>query len=81
MFLQATERMSKSRVPLLHEVIPMIDLLTNMLQTYIDDLSAFPAIRAAARRGRDMLNKYYSKTDTSVMFRVAMSAYNILHLF
>lgn len=30
-------------------------------------------VRAAAARGRKMLDKYYSKTDDSIMYRLAMS--------
>jgi hypothetical protein len=32
----------------------------------------FPVVRAAARRGRAMMNKYYGLTDDSIMYRVAM---------
>jgi hypothetical protein len=71
-FLQATKKISQSETPLLHEVIPICDVITRALDDYIDDKSKFPAVRAAARRGLVMLNKYYALTDDSVMYRVAM---------
>lgn len=73
--------MSQSSVPLLHEVIPLIDILTAELQRFIDDTDALPAIRSAAMHGRAMLDKYYSKTDDSVMFRIAMSTCHSLFIY
>jgi hypothetical protein len=71
-FLQATKKISQSEVPLLHEVVPIFDIITRTLDDYVDDQSKFPAVRAAARRGLVMLNKYYALTDDSIMYRVAM---------
>lgn len=74
-FLKATERMSQSKVPLLHEVIPLIDTITRTLEKAITDHDLYPAVRASAAKGLAILNKYYSKTDDSIMYRCAM----ILH--
>jgi MoxR-like ATPase len=65
--------MSRSAVPLVHEVIPWIDALTKCLDDHVDDVDALPAVRAAADKGRVMLHKYYSRTDDSHVYRIAMS--------
>ena len=73
MFLQATERISRSNHPLLHEVIPLIDMLYDRLKIARDNSEHHAVVRAAAARGIVMLNKYYSATDESIMYRAAMS--------
>jgi hypothetical protein len=72
MFLEATKKISQSKIPLVHEVIPICDILTRTLDDYIDDLTKLLVVRAAARRGRTMINKYYSLMDDSVIYRIAM---------
>ena len=72
-FLKATLRMSQSKVPLLHEVIPLIDMLTHKLENTVTDHSLLPAIKSAAAKGLAVLHKYYSKSDESIMYRCAMS--------
>ncbi|KAF8591457.1 hypothetical protein K439DRAFT_1327204, partial [Ramaria rubella] len=74
-FLQATKCMFSSKIPRIFEVIPIIDILTATLDQYSSGNSLFPAVRAAAAKGCDILNKYYSLTDESIIYRVAM----ILH--
>jgi hypothetical protein len=64
--------MSQSQTPLLHEVIPLFDIITGHLDKYVDNTDNFPAVRAAARRGRAMMNKYYGLTDDSIMYRIVM---------
>lgn len=65
--------MSQSKTPLLYQAIPIIDALTRMLETASDNDALFPAVRAAAAKGIAVLNKYYAKTDESIMYRCAMS--------
>ena len=67
--------MSSSTRPLIHEVIPYIDVLTQHVDDFQDDESLKPAVRAAAKRGRIMLNKYYQFTDETAIYRTAMSTY------
>ncbi len=62
-------------MPLLHQVIPVIDMLTGALEDVIESKQTAAMVRVAAARGLEVLNKYYSKTDDSVMYRVAMSEY------
>lgn len=69
----ATKHISQSRVPLIHEVIPIFDVITTALDDFTDDTKLSPCVRAAALRGQTMLNKYYALTDESIVFRVAMS--------
>ncbi|KAI1787165.1 hypothetical protein LXA43DRAFT_896664, partial [Ganoderma leucocontextum] len=57
------------------EVIPYIDVLTAHLDDFQDNLTLTMGIRTAAKRGRLMLSKYYSLTDETAIFRIAM----ILH--
>ncbi|GLB40082.1 putative protein dimerization activity [Lyophyllum shimeji] len=71
-FLRATQHISTNKVALIHEVIPIIDIITGFLEDYITNTSLLPAVRAAASRGLAMINKYYSKTDDSVVYRIAM---------
>lgn len=68
----ATKEVSHSAVPLVHEVIPIIDSLTAHFNTVIDNKKLNTVVRAAALRGLIMLNKYYAKTDESVVYRIAM---------
>ena len=72
-FLKATEQMSQSKVPLFHEVIPLIDTITHTLEKAIVNQTLYPAICVSAAKGLAVLNKYYSKTDESVMYHCAIS--------
>jgi len=76
----ATKKISKSKVPLIHHVIPIFDVVTTALEDYIDN-SALPlVVRHAALQGYLMLNKYYTLTDDSIVYRVAMSVFFNLFL-
>ena len=72
----ATDRISHSSRPLLHEVIPVIDLLTRHLDTFRDNDTLLPVIRQVSRLGLAMLNKYYQATDSTPNYRIAMSKSN-----
>ncbi|SJL14102.1 uncharacterized protein ARMOST_17557 [Armillaria ostoyae] len=71
-FLRATERISHSAVPLLHEVIPTMDSITKKLEKYLEDATLYPAVHAGVARGLAIIDKYYSKTDESIMWKTAM---------
>ena len=77
-FLFATNDISSSTRGLVHEVIPYIDVLPVHLDDFQDDLSLTSAIGAAAKRGHIMLSKYYSLTDETPIFRIAMSTVFVL---
>ncbi|SJK96756.1 uncharacterized protein ARMOST_00001 [Armillaria ostoyae] len=72
MLASATLQMSQSGVPLIHQVIPMFDEMISQLEDIIMDHKLFPGVRAAAIRARAVLCKYYSKTDDSYMYRMAL---------
>jgi len=70
-----TKRISVNTTPLLHDVIPLFDIIMHKLDTFVDDETLHPAVRIAAARGRTMMNKYYGLSDDSIMYRITM------HLF
>jgi hypothetical protein len=65
--------MSQNRIPLLHEVIPIIDILNEKLEGFRDDEQLMAVEKGGVERGLAVLNKYYGKTDKSIMYRMAMS--------
>jgi hypothetical protein len=69
--------MSQSKVLLLHEVIPLIDMLTHKLEDTITNHSLMPPVKSAAAKGLAVLHKYYSKSDESIMYRCVMSMSNL----
>ena len=64
--------MSQSRIPLIHTVIPIFDIITRALDDHISDDSLPSAVRMAAWQGRAMLDKYHGLTDESIVYRIAM---------
>ncbi|RPD53479.1 hypothetical protein L226DRAFT_466841, partial [Lentinus tigrinus ALCF2SS1-7] len=71
-FSFATNQISSSSRALVHEVIPYMDLLTEHVDRFAADDSLAPSVRAAAKRGRVILDKYYQLTDETFIYRVAM---------
>jgi hypothetical protein len=49
LFLKSTKKISQSDVPLLHEVIPIFDIITRALDNFVNDSHKYLAVRAAAR--------------------------------
>ena len=58
--------------PLVHAVIPLIDNLTASLEKAMENEDLHIAVRAGAAAGVKVLNKYYSRTDKSIIYRQAM---------
>ena len=79
-FLFATNEISSSTQALVHEVIPFIDVLTKHVDDFISNPNLTPAVRAAAQRGRILLDQYYSKTNETDIYRSTMSEYYHLGL-
>ena len=73
MFEFATNVMSEADYTLVHKVIPAMDTLTKYLDSTIKGVTSEPIIRVAAVRGLKILNKYYSRTDESEVYRISMS--------
>ena len=58
--------------PLVHAVIPLIDNLTASLEKAMENEDLHISVRAGAAAGVQVLNKYYSRTDESIVYRLAM---------
>lgn len=64
---------SAAEKPLIHQVIPLIDQLHSRLTDLRNNETVHMSICHAANNAIIVLNKYYSRTDDCVMYRVAMS--------
>ncbi|KAG8706006.1 hypothetical protein FRC09_002632 [Ceratobasidium sp. 395] len=67
-----TEILSRAEVPLIADVIFHFDALNNEYNNMCIDSSKPLYIRHAANNARRKLDKYYSKTDESDMYRLAL---------
>lgn len=76
-FYDATTFISRRGTPTLPMVIPIMDHLDEVLTNNSLDDELEPAICAACRMGKKVLNKYYDRTDHSEMYRISMSALTI----
>ncbi len=65
---------------LIQDVIPYMDILTNLVDKFRKDEKLAPSVRAAAQRGRVILDKYYTLTDETMIYRLAMSTSSIFCL-
>jgi hypothetical protein len=78
-FADATLLIEQMGRPLVHAVIPLIDKLTELLEDTGNDPKKPPIVRAAALAGYKHMNKYYAKTDESIVYRLAMRmCFNVL---
>ncbi|KAJ7220084.1 ribonuclease H-like domain-containing protein [Mycena pura] len=75
-FKDATLRLSTNRHPRIFEVIPIIDKLNEHLEAAKKpppkQRTMFDVVRMAAVAGLGILDKYYTKMDESIMYRIAM---------
>ena len=71
-----TKEVSQSAVPLVHTIIPIIDSITSYFDEVIADDTLHLTVHHAALRGLHMLNKYYMRTDDSIVYRIAMSTWS-----
>lgn len=63
----------ESDTPLLHEVIVYFDIISGVLNEFIDDEDLPCVAQHAALCGMLMLNKYYALTDDTIVYCLAMS--------
>ena len=63
--------------PNLATVIPAMDHIDQVLSTYSRNKSFLPSIRSGVSLAQETLNHYYSRTDQSEVYRIAMSKYFI----
>jgi hypothetical protein len=66
------DRDEMQSVPNLATVIPAMDHIDSVLATNAIDKRYCLAVQAALTIGKKTLNRYYSKTDTSHIYRIAM---------
>lgn len=72
-FIQATQYVSKGNECRIHHIIPMFDRLHAELIRVSEDASKHKCVRHAALQASKIFDKYYSLTDESEVYRVAMS--------
>jgi hypothetical protein len=68
-----TERFSRKDVPVISDVLFTFDQLHDHFEGKRDDPLVPEHLRCASIRALKVLNKYYSLTDQSDIFRIAMS--------
>ena len=61
--------------PNLATVIPAMDYINDRLSAQANDRALSPAIKASLGLGKKTLNRYYSLTDSSEVYRIAMGVY------
>lgn len=66
---------------MLHEVIPAIDALHGDLSDIATHEDTPNIITYAIKQGLAVLDKYYSKTDQSIMWKTAMSTLILSFIF
>jgi hypothetical protein len=66
--------------PNLAIVIPAMDFINDKLTAHTHDRTLSPAIKASLELGKKTLNRYYSLTDSSEVYRIAMGM-RLLFLF
>ena len=64
--------MSKAGVPLIADLMVHFDALNELYSRILNNLGTPLHLRHAADRGQVVLNKYYSKTDESELYQLAL---------
>lgn len=67
-----SEEMQATNAALLSSVVPHMDDLANAIETFLQQPGLHAAVKFAAECGSRVLEKYWSKTDESWMYRVAI---------
>ncbi|THU86721.1 hypothetical protein K435DRAFT_683074 [Dendrothele bispora CBS 962.96] len=80
-FVYAANHMQTSKRPMLIEVIEYMDTVNSILEQWVKDKSKPAVIRYGAAKGLGVLDKYYSKTDDSIMYQAAMGASSTISFF
>lgn len=80
-FKDATLFFSRDGTPNIATVIPVIDCIDETLATSASNSQYSVSIQAALAMGKRTLNRYYSKTDYSEVYRIAMGEHIILSLY
>jgi hypothetical protein len=72
-FEEASTTLQMSDTPALHQSLMLFDYLTINLESFIIDAKLLPAIRAAAKHGTLMVNKYTTLCQESLLPHLAIS--------
>jgi hypothetical protein len=72
-FKDATLFFSRDGIPSIATVIPAMDRIDEVLASNAIDAKFSISIKSALAIGKKTLNRYYSKTDMSDVYRIAMS--------
>lgn len=78
---EATCRISTSSYPMLHQVIPMMEILFTEFEAMVNDVDLPDILRRAVQKGLIVLDKYYSLTDESIMWKTVMRMSHFLISF
>ncbi|KAG1719767.1 uncharacterized protein EDB91DRAFT_1231303 [Suillus paluster] len=71
-FDDLTNRFSQAEVPLVHEVIPMLERLEHMMVKVSRDTELSAIVRVAALAALQVIGKYYALTDDNEVYRIAI---------
>jgi hypothetical protein len=71
LYKDATLFFSKDNVETIAHVIPTMDRIDNMLKDSMTE-PLTPAVKHALKFARQLMNKYYARTDLSNVYRIAM---------
>jgi len=63
--------MSSAKYPMLSSTIPLYNYLIDELEEYCDNLDSSNDIVIAVKAGINKLERYYVKTDDTIMYTVA----------
>lgn len=55
-----------------------MDKIDAMLNTFATNASLTAAIRTSCSLGKKLLNKYYERTDSSEIYRIAMGKFSFI---
>ena len=74
-FYDITILFSKAEVPLVHEVIPMLEAMEHDLTVIRDSFELPVVIRIAAIAALLIISKYYALTDDNEVYRIAIGTW------
>ena len=67
-------------MPCVAAVIPAMDKMHAELTTAVENVEYSPALQAALELGKNLLDKYYSLSDDSEIYWIAMDMYNMISI-
>lgn len=68
-----------SDTPCAAAVIPAMDKMHTELTSAIENFDYSPALKSALSLGKTVLDKYYSLSDDSEVYRIAMGSINLIY--